>query len=191
MPLGKLDIGRVVPIVGDGAIAHPGFADGRIIPVLVVDCAMHQQLYDLILMHSCTPPGDVVANWGHRLFQTKDVYLTLEFSQPLKTKAVFRFEVKRQASLVDGIIKSRGVYLQPVQLARRVIDGMDKPKILIEVPSSATFPRWNDIHRKSALQSYRRQGAGRKEAGILADEHLQRVRELWGKRMRPRREDDV
>ena len=191
MPLGKLDMTRVVPIVRDGAIAHPSFADGRIIPVLVVDCAMHRQLYDLILIQESTPPGDVVANWGRRPFQAKHVYLTLEFSQPLKTKAVFRFEVKRQAGLVDGIIKSRGVYLQPAELALRVIDGMDKPKILIEVPSSATFPAWDDIHRKSAVQSYRRQGAGRKEAAILADEHLKRVRELWSKRMRPHRDDDA
>lgn len=191
MPLGKISTASIVPIIGDGGIGHPDYGDGRIIPVLIVDCAEHQQLYNLILIHEVTPPGDVVVNWGHRLLEMKNVYLTLEFSQPLKTKVVLRFSLKKQAGLVDGIIKSRGVYIQPLQSASRVVDGLNKPKILVEIPPTATFPSWERLHRKTVVQTYRRQGATRTEAAELADEHLMRVTELWSKRVRPNRTKDA
>lgn len=55
---------RNVPIVGDGAIANPDLGDGRIVPVLIVDCEGFSALEDLISLHQGLPPGDVVSMWG-------------------------------------------------------------------------------------------------------------------------------
>lgn len=184
MPHGKIDESAIVPIVSDGAIGHPAIADGRIIPVLIVDCTKHQALYELIRLHESTPPGDATLVWGRQIFNKKHVFLTIEFSRPLPTKIVLRFTLAKQAGLVDGIIQSRGVYLQPLQSGRKVLDGMDKPKLLVEVPASATFPEWKELHRASAIRTYRDEGAPRSIAKALADEHLQRLSEIWGKRQK-------
>jgi hypothetical protein len=186
MPRGKIDESAIVPIVGDGAIGHPAIADGRIIPVLIVDCAKHQALYELILLHESTPPGDATLVWGRQIFNKKHVYLTVEFSRPLPIKIVLRFTLTKHAGLVDGIIQSRGVYLQPLQSGRKVLEGVDKPKILVEVPSSATFSEWKELHHASVVRNYRKDGAPKSIAKALADEHLERLSEIWGRRQRHR-----
>lgn len=161
-------------------------ADGRIIPVLILDCSAHQELYELILLHEHTPPGDATLTWGRKRFDKKHVFLKIEFSRPLVTRVMLSFTLERQAALVDGIINSRGVYLQPLQSGRRVTEGLDKPKIIVEVPSSATFPEWPKLHRDTIVRTYRSQGAPRTVADALADQHLARLKEIWSKRQRPK-----
>ncbi len=186
MPYGKFDLSTVVPIVGEGAIAHPDIADGRMIPVLIVDCAEHQALYELILVHETTPPGDASLRWGRRILDKRHVYLTMEFSRPVPTSIAFRFALAKQGSIVDHIINARGVYLQPLQSGTRVSEGFDKPKILVEVPASATFPEWKMLFYSTVVRAYRDSGAPKSIAKILAREHLDRLSEMWGRRQNRR-----
>jgi hypothetical protein len=181
---GKLDTSRIVPVVGDGGIAHPGIGDGRLIPVLIVDCAKHPDLYELIRLHETTPPGDAHSTWGREYFDKKNVYLAFEFERPVATTAVFRFSLDKQSGIVDGIIHARGVYLQPLQSGSRVFDGMNSPKILVEVPASATFDEWPALHRATVVRKYRADGAPKAVAKALAEAHLQRLSELWSGRQR-------
>ncbi|MDP2820226.1 MAG: hypothetical protein Q8O29_18510 [Polaromonas sp.] len=176
---GKLDSKRFVPIVSDGGIGHPDIADGRIIPVLVIDCVNHPQLYDLILIHEHTPPGDVIIKWGRNLFHKKHAYLTLEFQQPVKNSITICFALSNQTILVDGIIRSRGVYLQPLQSGCKVSDGLQKPKILIEVPPSATFPSWDKLHRAALLKRYAGTGLSNAQLKELVEQRMQHSAELW------------
>lgn len=183
MPVGQIDENGIVPIFGDGGIGNPEVGDGRLIPVLIIDCSTHSDLYNLILIHEETPPGDVTIKWGRRLFDKRHAYLTLEFTSPIKTTATFRFLLAKQAGLVDGIIRSRGVYLQPLQSGSKVIAGIQKPKLLVEIPSSATFPGWPELHRSATQKRYRKEGASRSQAAVLTKEHLARVADLWAQRM--------
>lgn len=189
MRIERVNARNIVPIVGDGAIAHPGWGDGRLIPVLVIDCTEHPQLYDLILVPH-TPPGDVAATWFRLMFDKKHVFLEFDFERPVKTSATFRFRLDKQAGLVDGIMRARGVYLQPLQSGRRVTEGLDKPKILVEVAGSATFPGdWMTLYRSVIVKRYRQPGAPRREALRLAEAHLKTAAELWAKRMRKEDQD--
>lgn len=182
MGSGIKQLSQLVPIVGDGAIGHPDISEGRLIPVLIIDCSTHTDLYELILLHQDTPPGDVTVVWGCRRFDSKNVYLSIEFSSPLIVGIGFKFTLSKQAGLVDAIINARGVYLQPLQSGHRVLDGMGNPKIIVEIPSSATFDNWPEIHLKTAYDSYRKGGASRSQAKELAREHISRLGELWRKR---------
>ncbi len=47
----------IVPIVGDAAMAGP-VADGRLIPVLIVDTSKRPEVAELIRVHAHLPPGD-------------------------------------------------------------------------------------------------------------------------------------
>ncbi|WP_146218531.1 hypothetical protein [Pseudomonas sp. RW409] len=171
-------------VVADGGIAHPDIAEGRMIPALILNCEKHQNFCDLVLIHETTPPGDVIVKWGRSILDKKHAFLTLEFQQPVKCTLSIRFTLEKQAGLIDGIIKSRGAYLIPFQFCERVSEALEKPKILIEVPSSATFPGWEKLHREVVLKRYKKNGISGKNAKALANEHLSRVHELWTLRRR-------
>lgn len=167
-----------VPIVGDGAIGDPAFGNGRIIPVLIVDCSAHPPLEDLILAHRDTPPGDVRTAWSWHLLSKKKVYLTFEFERPIETAVTLTFDVAKQGGIVDCIINVRGVYLQPLSSGKKVSEGMQSPKILVEVPPSSTFPTWKDTYRRSVERAYLERGLSKKQAKFAAEEHIKRQREI-------------
>lgn len=173
---------NLVPLVGDGVIGDPNWGDGRLIPVLILDCAVHPPLEDLILVHKDTPPGDVTTTWCWKLLSKKQVFLKFHFHQPVETSAVIAFDVSSQGGIVDWIINVRGVYLQPLTSGARVLEGMGKPKILVEVPPSATFPGWKEIYLKNLEKSYRRRGLSRIHAESAAKDHVARLREIQYRR---------
>jgi hypothetical protein len=191
MRIGRLEPRHLVPIVGDGAIAHPDIGDGRLIPVLVVDCKKHSALHDLIQIHSETPPGDVIVRWGRPILDKKHVYLTLDFSRPVPTSASLFFDVEKQGVLVDWIINARGVYLQPLTSGTKVINGIDQPKILVEIPPKTRLPGWEEIYQGSVIQSYRKHGYSRAQAKEAAAQHLARLRELAETRLPPPQNETV
>ena len=167
-----------VPIVGDGAIGDPRFGNGRVIPVLIVDCSAHTPLEDLILAHRDTPPGDVRTAWSWHLLCRKKVYLNFKFERPIETAATLTFDVARQGGIVDCIINVRGIYLQPLSSGKKVSEGMHNPKILVEVPPSSTFPTWKDTYRRSVERLYLERGLSRKQSKVAAEEHIKRQREI-------------
>ena len=174
----KIETYRLVPIVGDGAIGHPHILEGRILPVLILDCSGYQALEDLIHVHEHTPPGDCITTWKWKPLSRRHVYLQLDFKSPVKTTAMIAFEVASQGVLVESIINTRGVYLQPLSSGKLVSEGITNPKILVEVPSTATFPIWNDLHRKTLEKQYRKRGLSSQQAREAVKQHLNRMRDM-------------
>jgi hypothetical protein len=178
MPRLTVEDHALVPIVGDGAIGDPRVLGGRLFPVLILDCSDHRALEDLILAHEHGPPGDVVASWGWKLFSRKTVYLSLRFDRPIETVACLAFDVASQGGIVEWIVNARGVYLQPLSSGPVVSQGMDKPKILVEVPASATFPVWKELHRKTLEKTFMKEGLARSQARGAAQQYLARMHEI-------------
>jgi hypothetical protein len=168
----KVDDKDLLPILGDGMIGHPGIQSGRLVPVLIVDCTRHPALETLIHAHKDTAPGDVVSTWGWNRFSKKNVYLNLQFKQPVETAVTIAFQVSSQGILVESIIVARAVYLQPVSSGSRVSEGLDSPKIVVEVPASASFDVWESVYRKDLQSKYRARGLSRTEAKAAVEEHL-------------------
>lgn len=180
----KVDDRDLLPIVGDGMIGQPGVQSGRFVPVLIVDCVRHPALEALIHAHKNTPPGDVVCSWGWNRFSKKNVYLTLRFQRPVETTVTIPFQVTLQGILVESIISARAVYLQPLSSGSRVSEGLDKPKIIVEIPASASFPVWSSVYRRNLESQYRSRGLSRAEAKAAVDEHLALTRDLQLRRRR-------
>lgn len=185
----KVEDKEVVTVVADGMIGHPGIQSGRLVPVLVVDCARHPALEALIHAHKDTPPGDVVCSWGWNRFSKKNVYLRLSFKHPVETSATIPFQVSRQGVLVESILNAHAVYLQPLTSGNRVSDGIGKPKIIVEVPGSASFPIWQDLYRRELEDQYRSKGLARPLAKIAAREHLALLRDVQLRRRSPSARD--
>lgn len=174
----KIESREMVTVIADGMIGHPGIQSGRLVPVLVIDCADHPALEALIHAHKDSPPGDVVCSWGWSRFSKKKVYLSLRFKHPVETAATISFQVSHQGVLVEAILVARAVYLQPLTSGSRVSEGMTKPKIIVEVPGSATFPIWRDIYRRELENQYRSRGLSRSQSKAAAKDHLALQRDV-------------
>lgn len=174
----------VVPIVGNGAIAMGSTADGRVIPVLVLDCSEHREFLNLVYAHEHSPRGDVMCTWAQKRFNSRYVFLLLQFSRPAEVEIALMFDLDQQAGLADGIVQSHGVYLQPKESGSRVMEGLDKPKILVEVSPETKLPNWDELlHRRARKKLMKREGMSRKQAEAASKEFLVRTREIWGMRM--------
>lgn len=181
----KINDKDLVTIVSDGMIGNPGVQSGRLVPVLVIDCARHPSLEALIQMHKDTPPGDVMCSWGWNRFSKKNVYLVLRFKQPVEAHATIPFQVARQGVLVESILNARAVYLQPLTSGSKVSEGIERPKIIVEVPASASFPVWQDLYRHELEGQYRSNGLPRAQARIAARDHLALIRDVQLRRRPP------
>jgi hypothetical protein len=177
----EISISNVVPIVADGAIAHSDWGDGRLIPVLVVNCGNHPALRDLINIHADTPPGDVTATWSRHLLNRKCVYLRLDFQRPVETSTLFSFEVSRKGYVADWIMNVHAVYIQPTDSGLKVSEGIDKPKILVEVSATATLPGWQEIYQRSLTKEFQSKGYSKGQAKQATVQYLARTRDLWRK----------
>lgn len=174
----KIEMSKAIQIVRDGAIAMPDLGDGRLIPVLIIDCDSRRDLYDMVMAHQDMPPGDVTVTWGRKLFSKKNVYLIIEFKKPAITEAIIEFDIAQYGGTADLIINARAFYFQPKDSGARVMEGLDKPKILIEVPYGAKLDDWDFILKNHLVKRFRKQGATKKEAVEAAKDHLEGLRKM-------------
>ncbi|RJX75699.1 hypothetical protein DZ860_03210 [Vibrio sinensis] len=143
-------------VVADGAIANQFTADGRIIPVIILNTEKDRRLCDLASIHKDSAFGDVESRWALKRFSKKFVYLVLRFEKPVELEVVVKFDVYTQMSLIDGIIQSRAVYVQPGKNGDRVGNTIDVPKILVEIPTRTTFDDWESIMTKTIEKRLKR-----------------------------------
>ncbi len=174
----RMKMSKPIQIIRDGAIGTPNIGDGRLIPVLILDCDQRRDLYDMVMAHEDTPPGDVTVTWGRKLLSKKSVYLIIDFKKPVETQAVIEFDIAKYGGLADLIINARAFYFQPKDCGNRVMDGLDKPKILIEVPYGAKLDDWDSILHSFLVKRFRKQGASKQEAIAAAKAHLDRLRNI-------------
>lgn len=171
-------------LVGDGAIGDPRAADGRLIPVLILDTTIDESLLNLVKIHSESPPGDVESMWAVKRFSSKFVFLVLKFEKPVELRVVVKFTVKKHSNLIDGIIKARALYVQPGKLGDKLSHNPNAPKILVEIPSKSTFPKWDDMLTKHVRTKLKKEGVGRKEIKKATVEYIETRRDVWGRRLK-------
>ncbi|CAN0552318.1 unnamed protein product [Ectocarpus sp. 12 AP-2014] len=180
----KFKNSNILNIVGDGAIGTQDTADGRIIPVLILKNENNNNLESLIKIHEDTPPGDAQSMWAKQRFNSKTLYLVVRFAKPLEVEIAIEFDLSAHHVLVDAILYSKCVYLQPGAESDRVSDDINAPKVLVEIPSGTTLNDWDITIKKILVKKLKSNGFSRKEASKAADEHLARQRELWGNRFK-------
>ena len=174
----------IVPIVGDGAIATHEIGEGRMVPVLVVDCNEKVELRDLIYAHQDSAPGDVTVIWATPKRGKNCVALLLEFSKPSVLEVLLQFNIKKQGGVVDGILQANALYLQPSESGMKVIEGLGKGKILVEIPDTGFFPDWEKLYTSILVKTFNKSGFSKNEAKNAAEQHKSMLREIWFRRMR-------
>jgi hypothetical protein len=181
----------IVPIISDAAIAGP-VADGRLIPLLVLDATGRSELVELIRVHAhLQHPGDVASTWAESKGNSDSILLLLEFSAPIELKLALQFSIERQAILVEGVVTSGAVYLQTGSASDDLETKLDAPRILVEVPDMGFGPVWDRLLQKRMTAVLRRvMGVSRKRARDAAASMIAEMRSLVGLRMQAREKVD-
>ena len=177
----KLEDSFFIPIIRDGAIATGHAAEGRNIPIVILDFTRHPTVQHLIQLHQDVALGDALCTWG---INKKFAFLILEFSRPAIVKFGIKFDLSTEAALADGIVQSRGLYIQPGKSGDTIVSNFDYPKILIEVPPKTKIPDWDDRILNAISKRMRHKGLSRKDAKSASKQFLKRMREIWGYRLK-------
>ena len=172
-----------MPIVSDGVIASPVVGDGRLIPVLLLDCTNHPEFINLIKIHQNTPPGDVICRWGYNPFNRRFVELELNFLRPVELEIKILFDLRTQPAIADSIVQAKSVYLQESHSNGRLASSMDKPRIIIEVPPKTKLPKWDSMLLAQIEKKMKQDGVGKKSLKNAAEQHLAIIRKFSEKRI--------
>ena len=146
-----------LPVVGDAAIATHAIGDGRLVPLVIVDASTRPDVVEMIRIHEHFSSGDVKTSWGQRDVNSNSVMLILEFERPVEQLIVIEFDIVRQGGLVDQVIRSRAIYIQPGVAGDRLMNTMDHRRILIQIPDSGFDERWDELLHAHLAKSFRRQ----------------------------------
>jgi len=165
--------------VEEGLLSSHKIGEGRLIPVLVLDVEENQDIIDLIKMHDSITAGDATITWVQDLYNRKDFILRIKFTKPMQITFGVRFKISEDYTLIDGIIQSKGVFIQPGKKGDKVSRSMDKKKILIEIPDTGIKSLWNQMLNKTLISKYKKLGYPRKDAKGITQEHIVKMRELW------------
>jgi hypothetical protein len=182
-----------VPIAADAGIATVAVGDGRMIPLLILDTSERPDIDDMVKAHHhMKGQGDVKAGWGRpdTFFDTGVVSLILTFEKPSHCVILLRFDIGKYGGLVDQIIRSQGLYIQPGRPGDRLSTTFDNPRILAEVPSREFQPEWDRMLRKAMRKRIQREhGLSRSEAKLATEKFIDEWRNLSSKRIRGPVED--
>lgn len=170
---------KPVPIVRDGAIGHPDWGEGRLIPVLVLDTTEHAHVESLIAMHAHASPGDVTVQWGSRPLSRRTVLLHVSFSRPTLCEFVLQFNIAMQGIVVDSILHSHGLMIVAGRAGDRVVTTLDAPRIIMEIPDTGFLTTWTPIFLTALRKRFDKNGLSKKQALAAAEAHISRSREMW------------
>ncbi|RGC69657.1 hypothetical protein C5N14_04455 [Micromonospora sp. MW-13] len=179
----RVDPADIVPVVADGSIAGP-VADGRMVPLVIIDTATRPDLDELVRLHDHLSPGDITYRWGQVDRDDDQVALSLQFTRPIELRATLLFSIEHEGIIVDAALNSRALYLQPGRPGDRLKHDPNRPKILIEAPDDDFRDRWEGVVIQRLTKVIRRRKRmPRAEARQLAAEWLDQSRILSRFRM--------
>jgi hypothetical protein len=175
---------KPVPIVSDASMATRGLADGRLIPLFIIDTSERPDIDDMIQAHRHLGAGDARSAWSlPSRFDKSRIRLILTVVKPSHCVTVLEFDIARQGGVVDQIVQSQGLYLQGGRPGDRLASTLDNDRILVEVPSREFRSEWDRIFRRALIKDYRRHGLSSSDARDATDSFLRHWRALTSKRM--------
>jgi hypothetical protein len=175
---------EVVHIGGDAGMATATVADGKLLPMLILDTSSRPDIEEHIRIHEKLGPGDVRIQWAQRPDHQDEVLLVLSFERPSEFKAFIAFDLTRhQGVLVDQILTSGGFYIQAGRMGDRFRNHIDKPRLIVEAPDTGFKSRWEEIYKDYTFRALCRAGLNRTAAKRAAAEAIGMLRKIGSFRM--------
>ena len=171
-------------VVADGAIAHPGVGEGRLIPLVILDTNRRPDLEEYIRLHQFVSPGDVKCQWGQLIDHKNTVALILSFSRPAELVAIIEFALQRNhGMLVEQILATKALYVQAGRNGDRLKHDMNLPKVVLEVPDTGFRKFWDKIFLRHTTAGLRERGLNRADAKQAAKRAIEEMRKFSAVRM--------
>ncbi len=167
-----------VSIVADAAVASQGVREGKLIPLLIIDCSQRPDISELVRVHQHLPSGDAECQWGQRQGTKGKIALFLKFIRPSEIFVLLEFDIERQGGLVDQVLRAGALYIQPGQVGDRFITTPDNPKILIHIPDTGFSSEWETIFMKHLIDGFKSRGLKGSKAKEAASMMLKEWRKL-------------
>jgi hypothetical protein len=172
-----------VKIVGDAAIASKGIGEGRLIPLIIIDTSNRPDIEELIHVHKFSPIGEVQISWC-KISKNKNLLnLVLSFSRPSQCIVIIEFEIVRQGNLVDQILMSQALYIQPGREGDRLKNTMDKQRVLLEIPSVGFEKEWEKLFLARVADDFKKKGYSLKDSNEMGKMLINELRTLGRVRM--------
>lgn len=172
-----------VPIVWDAMIASRGIQEGKLTPLVILDTIKRPDIVELARIHQHLPFGDAISQWGEPYGKKDKLTLYLKFIRPSEINILLEFDVERQAALIDQIIRSSGIYIQPGKPGDRTITTQSNPKILIQIPDGGFKLKWEEIFKKNTVDNFKRRGFKTRPAKEAARMFVEEWRKFGNFRM--------
>lgn len=172
-------------IVANGAIAHPGVGEGRLIPLVILETSGRPDLEEYIRVHQYVGAGDVKCQWGQLIGHNNTVALILSFSRPAVLVIIVEFDLQRNHGvLVEQVLGTKALYIQAGREGDRLKYDVNLPKVILEVPDTG-FRRkfWDKIYSRYTTTKMRERGLNRTDAKQAAKESIAELRKLGTVRM--------
>jgi len=175
---------KPVPIVGDGAIATVILGEGRMIPVIIIDTSERSDIEDLVKAQEKQPPGDVQSQWARLSRSKRYIALILTFERPSNILLILEFDIFKQGILIESILTTKALYIQPGRKGDRLSSTLENSKILVEVPGLEFREEWRKIWHKELEKHFRKEGLKRGDAREAAKTVISQLHEISRFRMR-------
>lgn len=173
-----------VPIVSDAVIASRDIADGKLIPLIIIDTTNREDIEALIEAHRSLGPGDANSCWS-RISKDKNLLsLILEFKKPSKCVLVLEFDIVKQGIIIDQIVTTKGLYIQYGRKGDRYATTVDHTRIFVEIPSPGFKEEWDKMFHKAIQKDGKKnKKLNRNEAKEYANDVIKELRKFGKMRM--------
>lgn len=174
-----------VPIVRDAGVGVRGWAEGRMIPLLILDTTKRPDIDDMIRAHQHLGPGDATSGWMRPSRWTGDrISLVITTTKPIRCTMVIEFDLEKWGGTVDQIVATQALYVQPGRPGDRLVTTMVHERLLVEIPTREFREDWDRMFRKATVAGFRRKGLSRAEAKQAADRFMADWRQALAIRLR-------
>jgi len=173
----------VLEVVADATINSIDFAQGRTVPLVILDTTNHPEIVKAIEVHCDVSNGNVKTTWG----KTKDekfISLIVELLDPFPAAFTIVFSAYPQAGIVDIIVSSQLLFIQTGKPGDRLKHDLFKPKLLIEVPSEQFASKWKELYLRIMTRRFRKLDYSKKVAEKLANDFYNEMRIVRDMRMK-------
>ena len=160
----------------EGLFANRDYADGRLIPSIVISSEEDDYIKEIIKLHSNTSMGDVEVQWGGTLFSSDRWILNIRFYKPIDYNFSIAFSFKNHYSIIDAIFQSRGLRIAYGHKGEKVSQVSNH--IIIEIPDTGIDSKCEKTLVKIVKSKMRKLKIPRKELNKVTLEQINKMREI-------------
>lgn len=158
----KTDDTPIVTVVSDSLIMQKNLANGRSIPLIIINTTGYPQINRAIDLHSGSDQGEVTLTWG-KTPDSKYIVLVIESISPVEIKYTIAFELYEHYALLETILKTHLVYVQAGKQGDKLMHNFNEPKILIELPITNFEPEILRLTQKAKIKRFKNLKVKRKD----------------------------